>query len=276
MIRYYNKTSVGYSHIRENKVCQDFSCSYQDGERTIVTVCDGHGGKIYFRSHLGSKFASDAIMKVFRKFGGPAAVKRNKDDMIGKLKLEILCEWNAMVEQDISKNPFSDEERSMLNEDELFRLKLSPALAYGTTLGGVMAYRGRLYCVLLGDGGMFVIKEGKLEAVFPESDDDPVANLTYSMCQENAYDHLKAEILGLDGLDGAVICTDGTINPYRNLKNFNDSFVTPVIGYLNAGDPRAVDDFMEKLGREIGIGDDVSLGLLLTDGNGRNGKDDEI
>lgn len=274
MIRYYNKTSIGYSHLRDNKVCQDDSRSYHDEERTIVTTCDGHGGKIYFRSHLGSKFASDAIVKVFRGFDDCTLGKLKKDDVIGKLKLEILCEWNAMVEKDISKNPFSDDETSMLNEDELFWLGLSPALAYGTTLNGIMVYRGRLYCVSLGDGGMFVIKEGKLEAVFPERDDDPVANITYSMCAEDAYEHLNVEILDLEGLDGAVICTDGTINPYRNLKNFNDSFVSPIIGYLNAGDSRSVDEFMEKLGREIGIGDDVSLGVILKDG--QRTTDDEI
>ena len=276
MIRYYNKTSIGYSHLREKRVCQDYSCSYQDEERTIVTTCDGHGGRIYFRSHLGSKFASDAIVKVFRGFNDRALDKLNKDDIIGKLKLEILCEWNAMVEKDISRRSFSDGETNMLDEDELFRLRLSPALAYGTTLSGIMAYRGRLYCVSLGDGGMFGIKEGKIEPVFPESDDDPVANITYSMCAEDAYDHLNVEILGLEDLDGAVICSDGTINPYRNLENFNDSFVSPVIGYLNEGNSRAVDEFMEKLGAEIGIGDDVSLGLLLKDVNGRKRTDDEI
>ena len=274
MIRYYHKTSIGYSHLRENRICQDDSRSYHDAERTIVTACDGHGGRIYCRSHLGSKFASDAIIKVFRKFDDSAVGKLEKDDIIGKLKLEILCEWNAMVEKDISKRAFSDGERSMLNEDELFRLKLSPALAYGTTLNGIMTLHGRLYCVSLGDGGMFVLKEGRLEAVFPERDDDPVANITYSMCQEDAYDHLNAEILEFGGLDGAVICTDGTINPYRNLENFNDSFVAPITEHLLNGDPRSVDDFMEKLGREIGIGDDVSLGLILKDGN--RTADDEI
>ena len=67
MIAYFTKTSIGYSHIKENKVCQDYSASYHDEERTIITACDGHGGDIYVRSHLGSKFASNAVIKVLRE-----------------------------------------------------------------------------------------------------------------------------------------------------------------------------------------------------------------
>lgn len=269
MIRFYNKTSRGYSHIREARVCQDFSSSYHDVERTIVTACDGHGGKIYLRSHLGSKFAANAILKAFGKFDDRVVGKLHKEDIVGKLKLDILCEWNALVEEDISQNAFSDEETGALSEDELFRLKLSPAVAYGTTLQGVMAYRGRLYCASLGDGGMFIIKNGQIEPVFPESDDEPVANFTYSMCQEDAYHHLKAEIFDLEGLDGAVICTDGTINPYQSMDNFYKSFVTPIVGYLKKGDYLSVENFMESLGAEKGTGDDVSLGMMIFGENDR-------
>lgn len=276
MIKYYHKTSIGYSHLRENKVCQDYSCAYHEEGKTIVTACDGHGGKMYFRSHLGSKFASDAIVKVLGKFDDAILDKLDEEDVTDKLKLEILCEWNAMVERDIASNAFSAAELSVLNEDEAFRLRYSPMMAYGTTLNGIMAFHGRLYCVSLGDGGMFIVRDGKLETVFPENDDDPVANMTYSMCEEDAYDRLRAEILDLDGLDGAVICTDGTINPYRNIENFRLFFVKPVIARLSEGDSRAVDEFMEKLGREIGIGDDVSLGLILNSENKCHGADDEI
>ena len=54
MTTFFTKTAIGFSHVVENKVCQDFSASYHDEERTIITACDGHGGDIYVRSHLGS------------------------------------------------------------------------------------------------------------------------------------------------------------------------------------------------------------------------------
>ena len=63
---FFTKTSIGYSHVTTNKRSQDFSASYNDEERTIVTACDGHGGNVYIHSHLGAKFASDAVIDVLR------------------------------------------------------------------------------------------------------------------------------------------------------------------------------------------------------------------
>ena len=63
MNEHFNVTSIGYSHVKSGKVCQDFSSSYSDGERTIITACDGHGGEVYIRSHKGSKFASLATLR---------------------------------------------------------------------------------------------------------------------------------------------------------------------------------------------------------------------
>ena len=63
MIEHFNITSIGYSHVKADKVCQDHSLSYFDGERTIITACDGHGGDVYIRSHKGSKFASLATLR---------------------------------------------------------------------------------------------------------------------------------------------------------------------------------------------------------------------
>ena len=36
---FFTKTETGYSHINAGKRCQDFSASYSDEERTIVTAC---------------------------------------------------------------------------------------------------------------------------------------------------------------------------------------------------------------------------------------------
>ena len=98
MIAYFTKTSIGYSHIKENKCCQDYSACYHDEERTIITACDGHGGDIYVRSHLGSKFASNAVVSVLKELERSDFYKYSRTDICNKLRLKILCEWNAMVE----------------------------------------------------------------------------------------------------------------------------------------------------------------------------------
>ena len=65
MLYVFSKSSIGYSHIKDKGQCQDFSAVYKDPKRTIITCCDGHGGRKYIRSHIGSHMASNAIINVF-------------------------------------------------------------------------------------------------------------------------------------------------------------------------------------------------------------------
>lgn len=261
---YFTKTSIGYSHIKSDKPCQDFSACYHDGERTIVTACDGHGGSLYVRSQLGSKFASLAVMRVFSELSPHIWRRYSKEDVAEKLKLNILCEWNAMVERSISEEPIRRKETRHLSEQDEFQLKVNGAKAYGTTLNGAMVLGDRLVCASLGDGGVFLIKKDGIYPAFNDGDEEEtVANITYSMCQEDAYKHLKTGIFDVSDIDGVLLCTDGVINPYRNIENFNLSFVQPVVKLAKDEKLSKIDEFVARLGTEIGIGDDVSLGLIL-------------
>lgn len=260
----FTKTSIGYSHIKLGKPCQDFSACYRDEERTVVTACDGHGGSMYIRSQLGSKFASDAVIKVFSELKESDFSRYGEEEVAEKLRLQLLCSWNGMVEQSYSKEPIRKKERRQLSERETMQLKANAVKAYGTTLNGAMILGDRLICASLGDGGVFLIKKGAIYAAFNEDDgEETVANITYSMCQEDAYKYLKTGIFDLTDVDGVLLCTDGVVNPYRNLANFNQSFVQPVFALAMEEKFTKISDFVVKLGTQIGIGDDVSLGLLI-------------
>ena len=106
----YNKTSIGYSHLNKNVVCQDYSEHYIDDNYKIITACDGHGGKIYIRSDRGSRFASQAVIDVITKYSPLDIEHLIKNGALNKLKLEILCKWNELIEQDYSKEGFTDKE----------------------------------------------------------------------------------------------------------------------------------------------------------------------
>ena len=140
---YFSKTSIGYSHLKAGKICQDFSACYHDEERTIVTACDGHGGNLYVRSHLGSKFASDAVMQIFSGVQASDFSRYGESEIAEKLRLQILCAWNGMVERHYSRDPIHKKETRLLSEKEAMQLKLNSAKAYGTTLNGVMALGGK-------------------------------------------------------------------------------------------------------------------------------------
>ena len=263
MIEHFNVTSIGYSHIKSGKVCQDHSSSYSDGTRSVVTACDGHGGDVYVRSQKGSCYASFAMLRAmldteslsYRKYT-PRAIEHN-------LKLNILCEWNRLVSEDLAKHPLRRQEVMHLTEAQIESLRQNPARAYGSTLTGAMAFGNRLVCVQLGDGGCFLLKNGEMMPAFPECEDEPVANVTYSLCGEDAFEHMHAAIFDLQSLDGVLLCTDGVLGPYQSLENFKLSFMRPVTRRVLEGKVNEVKGFVEELGLRSGIGDDVSLAMLL-------------
>ena len=265
MITYFTKTSIGYSHIKEKKCCQDFSACYHDEERTIVTACDGHGGEMYVRSEYGSKFVSNAAIKVLKELERTSFYKYEKKDICDKIRLKILCEWNAMVERHLSDKGISRREVSHLDDDKHFKLKQNPEKAYGTTLNAAMIFGNKLICVSIGDGGVFLVKRGEVYPALPE-DEDTVANITYSMCQEDAYENIKVEIYDFTEYDGVIVCTDGLINPYQSMSNFKNNFARPICLKLQQGRNDEIDEFITRVGQQIGIGDDVTLGIAMKKG----------
>ena len=262
---FFTKTEIGHSHINTGKRCQDFSASYSDEERTIVTACDGHGGNVYIRSHLGSKFASNAVIDVLREIERTAFYKAKKEAVIENIRLNILCRWNSLVEGHLTKNPIRMSEVTELTEAEILSLRKNPIKAYGTTLNAAMILGTKLICVSIGDGGCFLVKSGIVTPAFTEDEDEPVANITYSLCQDDAFSHLLVSVHELSAYDGAVVCTDGMINPYQNLSNFSTGLIAPAIATLNVGKSKSLEAFVAEVGTKLGTGDDVSLGIVIKD-----------
>ena len=262
---FFTKTAIGYSHISAGKRCQDFSASYNDEERTIVTACDGHGSNVYFRSHLGAKFASNAVMDVLREIDRTAFYKNRKEAIVESIRLNILCRWNTLVEGHLAKNPIRPSDVSELTDAEILSLRKNPIKAYGTTLNAAMILGTKLICVSIGDGGCFLVKGGAVLPAFLEDEDEPVANITYSLCQDDAFSHLRVSVHELASYDGAVVCTDGMINPYQNLSNFAAGLVVPSLAGLSVGKTKSLERFVTEVGAKLGTGDDVSLGILAKD-----------
>ena len=253
----FSISCIGFSHLKNGKPCQDHSCHFQDGERVIITACDGHGGDLYIRSQIGSRFASEAICKVFGSIDQQTPISPKK------IRLEILCAWNTAVENDLSQNPIREEELKALDERLRFQLRKNPFLAYGTTLHGAMILGDQLCCASIGDGGIFAIRDNSVIPILQSEDEDTVANITHSMCEENAIQHLLVSITDFKEYDSILACTDGTLNPYHSMDNFSRSFALPIIREAKAGNFQEIGRFMNQLGAKLGTGDDVSLAMIF-------------
>ena len=258
-----NKTSIGYSHLRSQTVCQDFSSSYSDFERKIITACDGHGGKLYVRSHKGSKFASMAFLREMINLKSSVLHRLGEEAVRFSLCQSILSEWKRLVNEDVVAHPFRKKELKSLDETQITLLKENPIKAYGTTLNGVMAFQNQIICVSIGDGGLFLVKDGEVASAFPETEDEPVANLTYSMCGRDAIAHMHVGAFDTRSVDAVVACTDGVLGAYQSDEDFHKFFVRPTIRYVLEGRAGDVKDFISVLGTQKGIGDDVSLAMIV-------------
>lgn len=265
MLAYFTKTNVGYSHLKIDKCCQDYSACYHDEERTILTACDGHGGDLYIRSHLGSKFASNAAIAVLKELKRSDFYRYSRQDICNNLRLRILCEWNRLVEEDLNQSRIAKRELARLSDGKIFKLKQTPEKAYGTTLNSAMVFGNKLVCVSIGDGGVFTVRKGVITLALSD-DEETVANVTYSMCQADAYQHLKVAIYDFADLDGVIVCTDGLINPYQSISNFQDKFVKPICIKMQQGKLQEINDFITTIGEQIGIGDDVTFGIAIKTG----------
>ena len=262
---FFTKSETGYLHVANNKVCQDFSACYDDVERTVVTACDGHGSDVYIRSHIGSSFASKAAIDVLREVEKTSLYKGKREGLVESIRLNVLCRWNELVEAHLCKHPIRYSDVASLAEQDVNALKRNPVKAYGTTLNAAMILGTKIICVSIGDGGCFLVKGGVVMPAFPEDEDEPVANVTYSLCQDDAFSHIQVAVHELSSYDGAVVCTDGILNPYQNLKNFSSGLIAPAILNLSLGRREKLSSFVSEVGTKLGTGDDVSLGILVKD-----------
>lgn len=242
----------GESHKATDKVCQDYSYSHIDEDGlAIVVVCDGHGGKRYFRSDVGSRFATEIIANNAKEFvnnvdetlfvGQPftqqAAIQteidrqdfrkeRPIDNAFRQLFASIIGQWQQRIEQHAAENPLTEKENAQVEEqyrkEFLSGYKLEKI--YGCTL---MAYVGTpkyWFAFHLGDGKMISFDQ---DAQWKEPvlwDDRCFLNKTTSICDADALNEFRYTYQGDGGFPIAVFLgsdgMDDSFGEETNLVNF--------------------------------------------------------
>lgn len=242
----------GESHITSGKVGQDYSYSkvYENG-KAIAIVCDGHGGKRYFRSHIGAQIATEvAEEKVLsfmtnaeslisgKPFTSRAAISTqisNQDfDKLGDVERafrqlfgSIIYEWSSKVAVHAQTYPIADAEKTDLDENWIteFENRRSWEKVYGCTLIVYVSTPDIWFAFQIGDGKCFSLKQdGNWHEPIPW-DDRCFLNKTTSICDSDAIDsfrycydgdgqHPIAVLLGSDGIDDSFGEEDNQINFY--------------------------------------------------------------
>lgn len=289
-----NFSCQGESHIATGKVCQDYSYSkvYENGN-AIAIVCDGHGGKRYFRSDIGAKIAAEVAENKVRTFIDEAGLSLLKDspftrcatisDQITNQDFDktsnierafrqlfgsIIYEWNAQVLEHASQNPISESEEEALEEHWIkeFEEKKSLEKVYGCTLI-VYAYTQKFWFAFqIGDGKCFACDENGYWSEPIPWDERCFLNRTTSICDSEAIDEFRycydgtgrspiAMILGSDGIDDSFGAEENQANFYvQILKSIAKSGIEATLTEIETTLPQ-----LSKIGSQ----DDMSIAMVF-------------
>ena len=242
----------GESHKATDKVCQDYSYSYIDKNGlAVAVVCDGHGGKHYFRSDVGARFATEIIANNVREFvnnidetllvGQPftqqAAIQteidrqdfrkeRPVDNAFRQLFASIIGQWQQRIEQHAAGNPLTEMENAQVEEqyrrEFISGYKLEKI--YGCTLMAYVSTPKYWFAFHLGDGKMISFDQ---DAQWKEPvlwDDRCFLNKTTSICDSDALNEFRYTYQGDGGFPIAVFLgsdgMDDSFGEENNLVNF--------------------------------------------------------
>jgi len=291
-ISVFNKTKLGYSHIKENKICQDYSLSYSapDNLLFIAIVSDGHGGKTYCRSDKGSRFACEIAMEAIKEMSGLATLlqgksaqvparkqksKPNEDDTIVKFEdvyspikdidptferlfQYIYFQWIQRVESDWKENPPTTEELQLLGNKEIVK-------AYGATLMAFVQTPDYWFGFHIGDGKCLACDEkGKwFEPILWDS--ECFLNATTSLCGSEAYKSFRYSFSGKGDFPIAVMLgTDGIDDSWGDKLT---AYYTSILEDIsNLGIEKAkisLSDSLPDLSKNSNTQDDVSVAWIV-------------
>ena len=256
----------------------------------IVAVSDGHGSPKYFRSKEGASFAMDAIGKMrfnIEHFSSEALTDGISEEIIRKVKFDIVKKWNALVDEHIKENPFEEDEAflalpeetraKLLNpeildaEDEIAtRFGLArPRKAYGCTLLAAFAFPDALLTLQLGDGDILALYKNEVVERVPY-ETELTGEATESLCNVENSQQIQHKLFrfGEAGSELPILLTlstDGIAKSYEEESDFleipktlkkvieNNTERKEVIRLLNG--------FLEKVTEE-GSGDDCTLAAV--------------
>lgn len=268
----FHFSAQGYNHIKEGKVCQDASASYSDDSMTIAVVADGHGSNNYPRTDRGSYFAVQSAIHAIREFVNTVAesdidLSSCYEENLEQLAKNILYLWHYNVEEDISRDPFTEEELAKVSEKYRKRYLSDERIekAYGTTLIAACQTADYWFGLQIGDGKcVCIMPDGVICEPIPW-DDDCQSNVTTSICDSEAIDEFRyfftktppvATFMGSDGIDDS----------YASSQELHDLYSSILTIFAEHGidiGRKEVSEFLPVLSQK-GSGDDVSVAGILS------------
>jgi Serine/threonine protein phosphatase len=250
----------GFTHIKQNKPCQDAIYAEQLEDGALIVAADGHGSERCSYSEDGARIAVEITSRLLRELcSSTKRLETIEDEIkISELLHSIEETWKSSIDKYHSEN-----EREILNRDQLY-------IKYGTTLLGVLVTSEFIFCLQLGDGDIIIVTKNKQVKFAIKKDENLIGNETTSLCSHNSYKQIKTKIKYIKDEEPPVLIllsTDGYYNSFISV----DDFKKVGVDYLNLIKIYGLDEVKKHMGAWLedsskeGSGDDITLGLICSD-----------
>lgn len=268
MFNGFSKSVRGASHDKTGLVCQDSSAHKVTERYAVAVVADGHGSKKHFRSNLGSQFAVEATIEAIDTYfedydNFVANFPKNHRMIIKNIQKQAIYNWNEKVNDHLSKNPVTEDEKKPFTEEEFENIP--PESYYGTTLIAGIAAEDFTFGIQIGDGSLVAIFDDG-EAIMPmEYNEAAPANVTASMCNSNAATMFSGFYVENKKLIAMYASTDGLYTSFGSEYDFLDyhTIITSQLSNLETFKTVIVNNLTKR--SHFGTEDDISLSCVYNE-----------
>lgn len=252
-------SAMGSAHRRAGNPNQDAVLTSRSDAGLVVALADGHGGRTYTRSAVGSRVAVEIGVTLGEELLGATGPLAHA---ASRLPQEIVTRWRRQVAEHLAGRPFDDEERTVLGSAD-------PVIAYGSTLLLLVARSDECVVLQLGDGDVVVSGQGGAALLPVPHDDRNVAGQTTSLCLADAASSFRMVDLGTTtGIPRiSILATDGYGNSFAD-ASWPQAVMADLSSHLDATGPSAIVASLEQWvteSAEVG-GDDTTVAIVLATG----------
>ena len=281
----YSKSVMGALHSLTGYSNQDSILWKQshNSDTIVMSVADGHGSDIHFRSKVGSLLAvKTAVATLFKLFHNQPIeidnVSQVKDIIRYSVPRLLVHNWADQVQYHVQQHPFSNNEIDLILKKKgpiiLEKIINNPKIAYGSTLLTVVVTKNYFIFFQLGDGDILIVDHNRnVRNMFSNQDGDSddrslIESIVHtdSLCMDNSWLEFKTGIFDFQAIKPKLILltTDG----YCNSFNSESGFLKIGLDYLALLEKFGYSYLSQNLYHILrqtsqeGSGDDISLGLI--------------
>ena len=264
MLDGFSFSVMGASHEKRGIVCQDASAFKVGNGFAAAVVADGHGGKKYFRSNVGSQCAVEAALETIGHFYEDPdefdmRFKADHKRITKRIEKYAIMLWNEKILKHLDTHPLTSDELNRFAYDEF--AEIPPESYYGTTMVCAVIARGYSWGFQIGDGSLVaVFEDGETSMIMDYEEANP-ANITSSMCNANASDMFDSFYVEKRPV-AIIVSTDGLYTSFGSDSDFLD-YHTIIAGQLASPEAflGSLQNNMKKRSH-YGTEDDISISCI--------------